>query len=79
MLTCSWFVDDAQCFTYATMFSIESLALAGETYANSEAVRRACGFILGKQMDDGGWGESYKVRLSSLLQRFLRWRRVGRG
>ena len=56
-----------QCFTYATMFSVESLALAGETYANSEAVRRACVFILGKQMDDGGWGESYKVRLSLSL------------
>ena len=51
-----------QCFTYATMFSIESLALAGETYSNSDHVRRACDFIIGKQMQDGGWGESYKVR-----------------
>lgn len=50
-----------QCFTYATMFSIESLALAGETYGTSDHVRRACDFILSKQMADGGWGESYKV------------------
>ncbi|GAA5934711.1 hypothetical protein JCM3775_002035 [Rhodotorula graminis] len=56
----SWYGSWGICFTYATMFSIESLALAGETYGNSEAVRRACAFILGKQMDDGGWGESYK-------------------
>lgn len=51
----------AQCFTYATMFSIESLAIAGESYANSDAVRRACEFLVDKQMADGGWGESYKV------------------
>ncbi|GAA6054734.1 hypothetical protein JCM3770_000055 [Rhodotorula araucariae] len=56
----SWYGSWGICFTYATMFSIESLALAGETYDNSEAVRRACAFLLGKQMDDGGWGESYK-------------------
>ncbi|GAA5874694.1 hypothetical protein JCM3774_004783 [Rhodotorula dairenensis] len=56
----SWYGSWGICFTYATMFSIESLALAGETYDNSDNVRRACDFILGKQMDDGGWGESYK-------------------
>ena len=44
------------------MFSVESLALAGETYENSEHVKKACDFVLGKQMEDGGWGESYKVR-----------------
>lgn len=43
------------------MFALESLALAGETYENSESVRKACQFLLGKQMADGGWGESYKV------------------
>ncbi|BGP56660.1 Lanosterol synthase (Oxidosqualene--lanosterol cyclase) [Rhodotorula sphaerocarpa] len=50
----SWYGSWGICFTYATMFSIESLALAGETYANSGHVRRACDFILGKQMEDGG-------------------------
>lgn len=67
-----------QCFTYATMFSIESLALAGETYTNSDHVRRACDFIISKQMQDGGWGESYKVRfvlasISSRHERGTRW------
>lgn len=50
------------CFTYATQFALESLALGGEYYANSPAVRRACDFLLSKQREDGGWGESYKVR-----------------
>ena len=44
------------------MFAVESLELAGENYENSESVRRACDFLKGKQMEDGGWGESYKVR-----------------
>ncbi|GAA5894217.1 hypothetical protein JCM6882_007604 [Rhodosporidiobolus microsporus] len=56
----SWYGSWGICFTYATMFSIESLALAGETYASSPNVRRACEFLLSKQMEDGGWGESYK-------------------
>lgn len=50
------------CFTYATMFALESLALAGETVATSERAARACAFLLSKQRDDGGWGEDFKVR-----------------
>ena len=42
------------------MFALESLACAGETYENSERVRRACQFFLDRQMEDGGWGETYK-------------------
>lgn len=49
----------------ATNFALESLSLAGENFANSDRVRRACGFLLKKQMDDGGWGETYMVSLSS--------------
>ena len=49
------------CFTYATMFALESLGIAGETYANSDRVRRACDFLVGHQMQDGGWGETYMV------------------
>ncbi|GAA5981225.1 hypothetical protein JCM11641_005617 [Rhodosporidiobolus odoratus] len=56
----SWYGSWGICFTYATMFSIESLALAGETYESSPNVRRACRFLLDKQMGDGGWGESFK-------------------
>ena len=49
------------CFTYATMFALQSLCLAGESYETSEPVRRACDYLVGKQRADGGWGESYKV------------------
>jgi lanosterol synthase len=57
----SWYGSWGICFTYATMFALESLALAGESYTNSARVKRACEFLLSKQMPDGGWGESYKV------------------
>ncbi|KAF2274408.1 lanosterol synthase [Westerdykella ornata] len=56
----SWYGAWGICFTYATWFALESLACAGETYANSERVRRACLFLLGHQMEDGGWGETYR-------------------
>ncbi|THH19446.1 hypothetical protein EW146_g1727 [Bondarzewia mesenterica] len=49
------------CFTYATMFALESLSLVGETYETSSSARRACDFLIGKQRADGGWGESYKT------------------
>jgi len=51
------------CMTYATQFALESLALVGETYETSVYSRRACEFILSHQRGDGGWGESYKVRV----------------
>lgn len=57
----SWYGSWGVCFTYATMFALESLAIAGETHSNSERVRKACDFLLSKQMDDGGWGETYLV------------------
>ncbi|KAL6706356.1 Lanosterol synthase erg7A [Coniothyrium glycines] len=56
----SWYGSWGICFTYAGMFALESLACGGETYATSERVRRACQFFLDKQMEDGGWGETYK-------------------
>ncbi|KZP01638.1 terpene synthase [Calocera viscosa TUFC12733] len=57
----TWFGSWGICFTYATMFALESLSLAGESYANSAPVRKACDFLVSKQMPDGGWGESYKA------------------
>lgn len=57
-----WFGSWGVCFTYATMFALESLALNGESYATSSRVRKACDFLLTKQMQDGGWGESWEVR-----------------
>jgi len=56
----SWYGSWGICFTYAAMFAIESLASIGETYENSEFVRKGCDFLLEKQMDDGVWSESYK-------------------
>ncbi|KAK8187037.1 terpenoid cyclases/protein prenyltransferase alpha-alpha toroid [Phyllosticta capitalensis] len=56
----SWYGSWGICFTYAGMFALESLRSVGETYENSERVRRACHFFVERQMEDGGWGESYK-------------------
>ncbi|KAF2113818.1 terpenoid cyclases/protein prenyltransferase alpha-alpha toroid [Lophiotrema nucula] len=56
----SWYGSWGICFTYAGFFALESLACAGETYENSERVRRACHFFLSHQMEDGGWGETYR-------------------
>jgi lanosterol synthase len=43
------------------LFAMESLSSVGEFYENSSRIRRACNFLLSKQMDDGGWGESYRA------------------
>ena len=57
----SWYGAWAICFTSAAMFALESLASVGETYTNSERIRRACKFLLDHQNEDGGWGESYRA------------------
>jgi lanosterol synthase len=57
----SWYGSWGICFTYAGMFALESLASIGETYENSEYVRKGCDFFISKQRRDGGWSESYKV------------------
>lgn len=57
----SWYGSWGICFTYAMMFALESLSLVGETYENSDRVRKACEFLVGHQSTkDGGWGESYR-------------------
>lgn len=56
-----WYGSWAICFTYATMFALESLATVGETFATSEYARRGCGFLVERQREDGGWSESYQV------------------
>lgn len=56
-----WLGSWGICFTYATMFSLESLSLVGETYTNSKAVRKACDTLVARQRNDGGWGESWEV------------------
>ena len=68
----SWYGSWGICFTYAGMFAIESLASIGETYENSENVRKGCDFFVSKQRADGGWSESYKVyRRSLIIVRYL--------
>jgi lanosterol synthase len=62
----SWYGSWGICFTYAGMFALESLASIGETYENSEHVRKGCDFFISKQREDGGWSESYKVCFTSL-------------
>jgi lanosterol synthase len=57
----SWYGSWGICFTYASMFALESLASVGEYYENSEYSRKGCEFLLSKQRADGGWCESYKV------------------
>ncbi len=56
----SWYGSWGICFTYATMFALESLASVNEIHGNSTRVKKACGFLIGKQREDGGWGESYR-------------------
>ncbi|PSK42696.1 Lanosterol synthase [Elsinoe australis] len=56
----SWYGAWGICFTYAGMFAMEALASVGENWENSERVRRGCQFFLDKQMEDGGWGETYR-------------------
>ncbi|KAL2825897.1 terpenoid cyclases/protein prenyltransferase alpha-alpha toroid [Aspergillus cavernicola] len=55
----SWYGSWGICFTYAAMFALESLASIGETYETSDHSRRGCEFLISKQKEDGGWGESY--------------------
>jgi len=57
----SWYGSWGICFTYATMFALESMASIGETYKDSHISRRGCEFLLSKQREDGGWSESYKA------------------
>ncbi|XP_027065232.2 lupeol synthase-like [Coffea arabica] len=47
------------CFTYGTWYAVEGLVACGKNYHNSAALRKACQFLLSKQLPDGGWGESY--------------------
>ncbi|CAE5957669.1 unnamed protein product [Arabidopsis arenosa] len=55
----SWYGSWGVCYTYATWFALEGLAVAGKTYDNSLAMREGVRFLLTKQNNNGGWGESY--------------------
>ncbi|KAL5079907.1 hypothetical protein RYX36_008328 [Vicia faba] len=47
------------CYTYGTWFAVEGLTACGKNYRNCPALRKACQFLLSKQLPNGGWGESY--------------------
>lgn len=56
----SWYGCWGICYTYGTWFAVEGLVACGRTYNNSPALRKACQFLLSKQLpNSGGWGESY--------------------
>nr|UMM64880.1 2,3-oxidosqualene cyclase [Avena strigosa] len=55
----SWFGSWGICFTYGTWFAIEGLSAVGQCYSNSTCIRKACQFLLSKQLQNGGWGESH--------------------
>ncbi|PWA40933.1 squalene cyclase [Artemisia annua] len=55
----SWYGSWAICYTYGTWFGIKGLVAAGKTYETSDSIRKACAFLLSKQLYSGGWGESY--------------------
>ncbi|KAL8139691.1 hypothetical protein V2J09_005712 [Rumex salicifolius] len=46
-------------FTYGIWFAVDALTSCGMNYDNCVALRKACEFLLSKQLSDGGWGESY--------------------
>lgn len=54
-----WYAQWGICFSYGGMFALDALALAGETYSNSDSSQRGCDFLVSKQKEDGGWGESF--------------------
>eukprot|EP00003_Mantamonas_plastica_P021742 TRINITY_DN3566_c0_g1_i3.p1 TRINITY_DN3566_c0_g1~~TRINITY_DN3566_c0_g1_i3.p1 ORF type:complete len:393 (-),score=104.98 TRINITY_DN3566_c0_g1_i3:150-1328(-) len=62
----SWYGSWGVCFTYGTWFGVEALVTYhefkgrnGTPYEAIPEVRRACRFLITKQMSDGGWGETF--------------------
>ncbi|XP_071730617.1 beta-amyrin synthase 2-like [Rutidosis leptorrhynchoides] len=56
----SWYGNWGVCFTYGTWFALGGLTAIEKTYENCAAIRKGVKFLLDTQMEDGGWGESYK-------------------
>ncbi|CAL5430658.1 unnamed protein product [Camellia sinensis] len=55
----SWYGSWGVCYTHGTWFGIKGLVSGGRTFQDSYSIRKACDFLLSKQVDSGGWGESY--------------------
>ncbi|XP_076936719.1 beta-amyrin synthase 2-like isoform X1 [Bidens hawaiensis] len=56
----SWYGKWGVCFVYGTWFALGGLAAVGKTYENCPTVQKGVEFLLGTQLEDGGWGESYR-------------------
>lgn len=54
----SWYGSWGVCFTYGAWFGVLGLVAAGRNF-NNPSIRKACDFLLSKQLPSGGWGESY--------------------
>ncbi|XP_058208032.1 dammarenediol II synthase-like isoform X2 [Rhododendron vialii] len=77
----SWYGYWGICFIYGTFFALGGLASVGKTYNNSEAVRRAVGFFLSTQNEEGGWGESlesYPSMVTPTPRSINRWKGIER-
>ena len=55
------------CFTNGTLFAVKGLVSAGRTYENSSSIRKACSFLLSKQLSTGGWGETYPSSANAVI------------
>ncbi|XP_022753475.1 cycloartenol synthase 2 isoform X2 [Durio zibethinus] len=55
----SWYGSWGVCFTYGTWFGVKGLVDAGKNFNSCSSIRKACNFLLSKQLSSGGWGESY--------------------
>ena len=53
----SWYGSWGTCFTCVTSSCLRTLARVGDTYAASDAVRRACDWLVSVQVPAAGWGE----------------------
>ncbi|XP_072300240.1 lanosterol synthase [Eucyclogobius newberryi] len=59
----SWEGSWGVCFTYGTWFGLEAFACLGHVYRDGGScleVESACGFLLSRQMEGGGWGEDFE-------------------
>ncbi|KAK9097610.1 hypothetical protein Sjap_023107 [Stephania japonica] len=56
----SWYGSWGVCFIYGTWFGLRGLSAAGNNCFNCPDVRKACDFLLSKQLPSGGWGESFR-------------------
>ncbi|KAJ1736115.1 hypothetical protein LPJ61_000165 [Coemansia biformis] len=55
----SWYGSWGVCFTYASMFALQSLACVGMYFDSCWEAMRGCAFLIDRQNPDGGWGESF--------------------